>query len=140
MTQVAAMPRLDVGPFESSTNQQELTVSTSIHPSIHPSSFYYWNYSDELSSELTQKILDSGKVASLISSQQWPLYSPDLNPMDFSIWSVLEVKVSTKKISDGQRFRDCSSQNTIRPHSWSVWSLPDRFDVIIRAKGDYNEQ
>ena len=37
------------------------------------------------------------KVHSFISSQQWPPYFPDLNPIDFSIWSILGAKVSTKK-------------------------------------------
>lgn len=27
-----------------------------------------------------------------ISSQEWPPYSPDLNPMDYSIWAILEVR------------------------------------------------
>lgn len=29
---------------------------------------------------------------SMITSAEWPPYSPDLNPMDFSVWSVLESK------------------------------------------------
>ncbi|GFV98597.1 hypothetical protein TNCV_1452831 [Trichonephila clavipes] len=31
-----------------------------------------------------------------ISSEEWPLYSPDLNPMDYSVWSVLESRICTK--------------------------------------------
>lgn len=27
-----------------------------------------------------------------INSEEWPLHSPDLNPMDYSVWSVLEEK------------------------------------------------
>ena len=44
----------------------------------------------------TQRYLQE-KVPSFISSQQWPPYSRNLSPMDFSIWSILEAKVSTKK-------------------------------------------
>ena len=40
----------------------------------------------------TQRFLQE-KVPSFISSQQWPPYYPDLNPMDFFIW----FKISTKK-------------------------------------------
>lgn len=28
-----------------------------------------------------------------ISPQEWPPYSPDLNPMDYSVWSILETRV-----------------------------------------------
>ena len=44
----------------------------------------------------TQRFLQE-KVPRFISSQQWPPFSTDLNPIDFSIWSILEAKVSTKK-------------------------------------------
>lgn len=33
-------------------------------------------------------------VPSFISKEEWPPSSPDLNPMDFAIWSILENKVS----------------------------------------------
>ena len=29
-----------------------------------------------------------------ISKEQWPLSSPDLNPMDYSVWSILKQKLS----------------------------------------------
>ena len=32
-------------------------------------------------------------VPAFITPSEWPPYSPDLNPMDFSIWSILERKV-----------------------------------------------
>lgn len=32
-----------------------------------------------------------------ITSKEWPPYSPDLNPMDFSIWGILEAKVSATR-------------------------------------------
>ena len=31
-------------------------------------------------------------VPDFITPQEWPPYSPDLNPMDFSIWSILRSK------------------------------------------------
>jgi len=31
-----------------------------------------------------------------ISSAEWPPYSPDLNPMDYSIWSILEARACAK--------------------------------------------
>lgn len=31
-----------------------------------------------------------------ITSEEWPPYSPDLNPMDYSVWSILEAKACAK--------------------------------------------
>ena len=31
-----------------------------------------------------------------ISSQEWPPYSPGLNPMDYSVWSILETRACAK--------------------------------------------
>ena len=36
-------------------------------------------------------------VPAFISSAEWPPYSPDLNPLDFSVWSILESKVSATR-------------------------------------------
>ena len=35
-------------------------------------------------------------ISGFISKDQWPPYSPDLNPMDYSIWSILETKACSK--------------------------------------------
>lgn len=32
-----------------------------------------------------------------ITSQEWPPYSPDLNPLDYSIWSILEARTCAKR-------------------------------------------
>lgn len=37
------------------------------------------------------------EVPRFISSAQWPPKSPDLNPLDFCAWGILESKVGTKK-------------------------------------------
>ena len=36
----------------------------------------------------------SANVPQFISKEEWPPSSPELNPLDFSIWSILESKVS----------------------------------------------
>ena len=33
------------------------------------------------------------KISSFISKEDWPARSPDLNPLDYSIWSILENKI-----------------------------------------------
>ena len=43
-------------------------------------------------SKITQEWL-SREIPDFISKEEWPPSSPDLNPMDFSVWSILEAKV-----------------------------------------------
>ena len=35
-------------------------------------------------------------IPQFIKKDEWPPYSPDLNPMDYSVWSILESRVCTK--------------------------------------------
>ena len=35
-----------------------------------------------------------------LTKDQWPAYSPDLNPLEFSAWGFLEKKLKNKKITD----------------------------------------
>ena len=43
----------------------------------------------------------------LLKPNNWPLnYSPDQNPLDFGIWSILEQRVYTMKVRDRQDFTD----------------------------------
>ena len=43
----------------------------------------------------TQNWLRSN-IPGINSKDQWPPYSPDLNPMDYSIWSILETNACSK--------------------------------------------
>src|SRR6218665_869111 len=40
------------------------------------------------------------KVPNFISPTLWPLNSPDLNPVDYSIWSVLQEKVRRSRLAN----------------------------------------
>ena len=42
-------------------------------------------------SKLTQSWLKEN-IPDFITKEEWPPYSPDLNPMDYAIWSILETK------------------------------------------------
>ncbi|KAI6659868.1 hypothetical protein LOD99_14208 [Oopsacas minuta] len=37
-----------------------------------------------------------GAIPILFGMLEWPPYSPDLNPMDYSIWSILETNACSK--------------------------------------------
>ena len=81
----------------------------------------------------TQRFLQE-KVPSFISSQ-WPPYSPDLNPMDLSIWSILEAKVSTKKYQMVNAL-EFAFHKIPSDH---IRATCEAFDAIIRIKGGYIE-
>ena len=41
----------------------------------------------------------------LISPSEWPPYSPDLNPMDYSIWSILESKACAARHDNFEKLK-----------------------------------
>lgn len=91
----------------------------------------------------TQEYLTE-RVPRLISAQEWPLYSPDLNPMDFSIWSILEAKVCAKKHqtlgslkASLQRAWAALNQNVVRS---ACNAFHGRLNDVIKAKGGHIEQ
>ena len=43
-------------------------------------------------SKMTQSWIQA-HIQAFISKDKWPSRSPDLNPLDFSVWSILESKV-----------------------------------------------
>ena len=78
-----------------------------------------------------------------IDSTQWPPYSPDLNPLDYSIWSILETKACSKSHE---------SLDDLRNSLQSAWDEIDndllasvvenfkkRLRKCIKAKGGYFE-
>ena len=42
-------------------------------------------------SRMTQRWIQA-HIPAFISKEEWPSRSPDLNPLDFSVWSILESK------------------------------------------------
>jgi len=52
----------------------------------------------------------------------WPPNSPDLNPVDYSVWSILQEKVYKTRITDLDDLKT-SHQNRVGPPSWITPSL-----------------
>lgn len=82
-------------------------------------------------------------VPNFISSTQWLSNSPDANPMDFSIWSILESKVRIKKYASMDALKKAIKsewakipQDHIRAACNSFF---DRLKVIVKAKGGHIE-
>lgn len=78
-----------------------------------------------------------------ITSQEWPPYSPDLNPMDYSIWSILETRVCAKRHKNLEALKksmrrewDCLSPNELRP---IAENFTKRLASCIREKGGHFE-
>lgn len=78
-----------------------------------------------------------------ISSAEWPSYSPDLNPLDYSILSVLEVKACTKRHKSLEELKRShrAAWDQIDNHMLRaiVDNFPKRLKACVKAKGGYFE-
>lgn len=83
------------------------------------------------------------KVPSFISASQWPSCSPDLNPLDFSIWGILKTNVCCKKYTSVETLKSAilCEREKIPDHTVSAAceAFDHRLQQIIRAKGGYVE-
>ena len=83
-------------------------------------------------------------VPDFISSQEWPPYSPDLNPLDYSIWSILESKACAKPhktIESLKRaLKKAWDEITLETLDKIVDNFPKRLKLCIDAEGGYFEQ
>ncbi|CAK9825624.1 Transposable element Tc3 transposase [Anthophora retusa] len=83
-------------------------------------------------------------VPHFISAQQWMSNSPDANPMDFSIWAILENKVNTRKYESLDALKSALVREWKKIPQTHLRAACDSFfhrlDEIIRAKGGYIEQ
>ena len=78
-----------------------------------------------------------------IAKEEWPHYSPELNPMDYSIWSILESKVCANShtsidtlMTSLNREWGKIPQKTLRA---AVEAFPRRLKAVIQKKGGYIE-
>ena len=82
-------------------------------------------------------------VPALIAKDEWPPASPDLNPLDFCVWSILSNKVSTIRHSSVESLKvsllkawEEISQDNLRT---CCTSFRDRLNCVINAKGRHFE-
>jgi inhibitor of nuclear factor kappa-B kinase subunit alpha len=83
-------------------------------------------------------------VPAFISASQWPPYSPDLNPLDFSIWSILESKVSATSHSTLDSLKrtlivcewEKIPQSVLRA---TTEAFGKRLGLVVKARGGYIE-
>ena len=79
----------------------------------------------------------------IISPMEWPASSPDLNPMDFSIWSILESKACVKPHRSLEALRASLVREWYRIPQEVLSAASDcfykRLSSCIQAKGDIFE-
>ena len=83
------------------------------------------------------------KIPSFISKEDWPAQSPDLNPLDYSISSILEKRVCSTPHQTLESLKaklmkewDAIPQETL--HAMCD-SFPDRLKAVVKNKGSYIE-
>lgn len=82
-------------------------------------------------------------LPNFITAEEWPPYSPDLNPMDYAIWSILETRACSKP------HRNLESLKRSLLAEWAKISIDEvrataenfikRLQLCIKAKGGYFE-
>jgi len=84
-----------------------------------------------------------GHLPFFISAQEWPPYSPDINPMDYSVWSILESRACSTPHKNLDSLRralieewDKMSLDEVRR---IVENFPKRLRLCIKAKGGHFE-
>jgi transposase len=78
-----------------------------------------------------------------ISSEEWPPYSPDLNPLDYSIWSILEAKACAKSHAsvDALKVSLRAAWEAISVETLRIVcdDFPRRLVACVKAKGGHFE-
>ena len=74
-----------------------------------------------------------------ISAQEWPPSSPDLNPLDYSIWGILEARVNSTRHTSLDSLKakllrewDLLSMDMVRT---AIDAWPKRLKALIRKRG-----
>ncbi|XP_043063137.1 uncharacterized protein LOC122319623 [Drosophila yakuba] len=81
-------------------------------------------------------------VPNFIMTTQWLSNSPNANPMDYSLWAILESKVRTKRYTSLEALkkavvREWAKIPDIRA---ACDSFLDRLKAIMKAKGGHIKQ
>jgi transposase len=93
-------------------------------------------------SNMTQNWIQ-GHIPAFISKNEWPSRSPDLNPLDFSVWAILESRVCRTPHDSLDSLKskltrewDLIPQEMLRV---SCEAFPRRLEAVIKNKGGHIE-
>ena len=93
-------------------------------------------------SNTTQEWLKAN-IPDFIRKEEWPPCSPDLNPLDYSIWSILESRACSKPHNSMNSLKKslCREWEKIPQEMMraAAQGFPDRLKAVISKKGGYIE-
>jgi len=84
-----------------------------------------------------------GNTPDLISPLLWPLNSPDLNPVDYEVWGVLQQRIYHSRIRDIDHLKQCLIEEwrcfdqNITDRAVRQWRV--RLRACVRADGGHFE-
>ncbi|KAI6646054.1 hypothetical protein LOD99_9502 [Oopsacas minuta] len=87
----------------------------------------------------TQEWLQTN-IPGFISKVEWPPSIPDLNHLDFSVWSILESSACSKSHNSIESLRQSLTREWAKiPQKMlraAVWAVPGRLKAVIKRKAD----
>jgi hypothetical protein len=106
----------------------------------------HWIFQQDGATAHTSRMVQEwcrNRLPEFIAKDEWPPCSPDLNPMDFSVWSVLERKVhsTTHANIDSVKRAIMKAWDELTPEYLcaTVGDVPRRLRALIRVKGGHFE-
>ena len=85
------------------------------------------------------------EIPAFLSPDLWPANSPDLNPVDYKIWGVMQDRVYQKKVKDVNELRErlvlvevwAGLQQNVIDDAIDQWRR--RLRACVRARGGHFE-
>ena len=92
--------------------------------------------------QLTQKWC-AAHLPKFLSKEEWPPSSPDINPLDYALWSVLESKCCSKPHKNLQLLKKdlqrAWADIPMEIIQSSIKNFPNRLESVVNAKGGHFE-
>jgi len=123
----------------------DVLLTRDLLPDIKQYSNYFFFQQDGAPAHRARETVEFLTVATpnFIAPNLWPPNSPDLNPVDYSIWGILEERVYKRKIKDVNELRqriteewDSLDQSVIDK---AVAQWRQRLRACVAAKGGHFE-
>ena len=117
-----------------------LLLKGSVSNDVINVSLYAFAYYDEISIDPLRR---SRPTPGFIAPDMWPPNSRDLNPVDYSVWSVMQQRVYHSRVKDVDELREhlisvwCELDQSVVKHAIDEWRI--RPLACIDAEGGHFE-